>query len=269
MQNNYKPLRIAGIGYSVPDTVITNNDLTKLYDTSDEWIYTRTGIKERRIVSGNESAVDLGVEASKNAIEKSGIKLEDIDCIVAASSVPPQLYPSLACHIQAYLGIPNHIPAFDMTAACSGLIYALQVARGLIGSGLYKNILIVAADNNSRHVDWSDRGTSILFGDGAGAMVVTASEDDVDDVLGSLSILITSNSLPGPVFPVGRSVVVLLSTVPLSEVNVLSGPACGEVLGGRRQVLSQPLSTSEVGGAQHEGAGVREFQGLVQDLQSG
>ena len=183
MQNNYKPLRIAGIGYSVPDTVITNNDLTKLYDTSDEWIYTRTGIKERRIVSGNESAVDLGVEASKNAIEKSGIKIEDIDCIVAASSVPPQLYPSLACHIQAYLGIPNHIPAFDMTAACSGLIYALQVARGLIGSGLYKNILIVAADNNSRHVDWSDRGTSILFGDGAGAMVVTASEDDVDDVL--------------------------------------------------------------------------------------
>lgn len=183
MQKNVKPLRIAGMGYSVPDTVITNDDLTKLYETSDEWIYTRTGIKERRIVSGNESAVDLGYKAALNAIEKSGIKVEDIDCVVAASSAPPQLYPSLACNIQARLGIPNHIPAFDMTAACSGLIYSLQVARGLIGSGLYKNILLVAADNNSRLVDWEDRGTSILFGDGAGAMVVTVSEDGIDDVL--------------------------------------------------------------------------------------
>jgi len=183
MQKIYKPLRIAGVGYSVPDTVITNDDLTKLYDTSDEWIYSRTGIKERRIVSGNETAVDLGFKASQKAIEKSGIKVEDIDCVIAASSAPPQLYPSLACNIQARFGIPNHIPAFDMTAACSGLIYSLQVARGLIGSGLYKNILLVAADNNSRLVDWTDRGTSILFGDGAGAMVVTEAEDGIDDVL--------------------------------------------------------------------------------------
>ncbi len=183
MQKNVKPLRIAGVGYCVPDTVITNDDLTKLYETSDEWIYTRTGIKERRIVSGNESAIDLGVKASQNALEKSGFKAEDIDCIIAAASAPPQLYPALACHIQAELGIPNYVPSFDMTAACSGLIYALQVARGLIGTGLYKNILIVAADNNSRLVDWTDRGTSILFGDGAGAMVVTEAQDGVDDIL--------------------------------------------------------------------------------------
>lgn len=183
MNKNVKPLRIAGVGYSVPDTVITNEDLTKLYDTSDEWIFTRTGIKERRIVSGNENAVDLGFKAAQNAVEKSGIKVEDIDCVIAASSAPPQLYPSLACNIQARFGIPNHVPAFDMTAACSGLIYALQVARGFIGSGLYKNILLVAADNNSRLVDWEDRGTSILFGDGAGAMVVTEAEDGIDDIL--------------------------------------------------------------------------------------
>ena len=183
MNKNVKPLRIAGVGYSVPDTVITNEDLTKLYDTSDEWIFTRTGIKERRIVSGNENAVDLGFKAAQNAVEKSGVKVEDIDCVIAASSAPPQLYPSLACNIQARFGIPNHVPAFDMTAACSGLIYALQVARGFIGSGLYKNILLVAADNNSRLVDWEDRGTSILFGDGAGAMVVTEAEDGVDDIL--------------------------------------------------------------------------------------
>lgn len=183
MGNNFIPLKIAGIGYSVPKTIITNEDLTKLYDTSDEWIYTRTGIKERRVVSGNETAIDLGFDAASDAISKSGIDVNDIDCIISAASVPPQLYPTLACTLQAKLGIKNTIPAFDMTAACSGLIYALQVARGMIGTGIYKTILIVAADNNSRITNWEDRGTSILFGDGAGAMVVTASEDGVDDIL--------------------------------------------------------------------------------------
>ena len=180
---NYKPLKIAGVGYYVPETVITNSDLTKLYETSDEWIYTRTGIKERRVVSGNENSVDLGYKAAKNAIEKSGLKVEDIDCIISAASAPPQLYPTLSCLLQDRLNIPGKIPAFDLTAACTGLIYALQVARGFIGTGLYKNILIVASDNNSKITDWSDRGTSILFGDGAGAMVVTEAQDGVDDIL--------------------------------------------------------------------------------------
>ena len=142
MSKCVKPLRIAGVGYSVPKTVIANDDLTKLYETSDEWIYTRTGIKERRVVSGNESAIDLGVEAAQRALDKSGFKTEDIDCVIAAASAPPQLYPALACDIQTRLGIPNFVPSFDLTAACTGLIYALQVARGLIGSGLYKNILL-------------------------------------------------------------------------------------------------------------------------------
>ena len=183
MANTIIPLRIAGIGYSVPDTVITNDDLTKLYDTSDEWIYTRTGIKERRLVSGNESAIDLGINAAKKALEKSNIKPEDIEIIIVASSAPPQLYPAIGCRIQAALGIPNNIPAFDITAACSGLIYALSIARGYIASGMYKNILIVATDNNSRLLNWEDRTASILFGDGAGAMVVTASEDGIDDII--------------------------------------------------------------------------------------
>jgi len=183
MSEKMKPLRIAGVGYSLPKTVVTNDDLTKLYETSDEWIFTRTGIKERRIVSGDESAIDLGIAAATHALEKSGFKAEDIDLVIAASSAPPQLYPAIACHIQAALGIPNFVPAFDITAACSGLIYGLQIARGFIGSGLYKNILIVATDNNSRLVDWEDRSVSILFGDGAGAMVVTEAEDGVDDIL--------------------------------------------------------------------------------------
>lgn len=183
MIKNVKPLRIAGVGYCVPENVITNDDLTKLYDTSDEWIYSRTGIKERRVVSGNENAVDLGFGAAKMAINNAGLKPEAIDCVIAASSAPPQLYPALSCNVQTRLGIPNYVPSFDLTAACTGLIYALQVARGLIGAGIYKNILLIAADNNSRLVDWEDRGTSILFGDGAGAMVVTEAEDGVDDIL--------------------------------------------------------------------------------------
>lgn len=178
-----KPLKIAGIGYCVPDTVITNDDLTKLYETSDEWIYTRTGIKERRVVSGNETAIDLGLKAASNALKKSGFQSSDIDCIISAASVPPQLYPTLSCTLQDKLGIPNNIPAFDLTAACTGLIYALQVARGFIGMGIYKTILIVASDNNSKITDWNDRGTSILFGDGAGAVVVTEAEDGIDDIL--------------------------------------------------------------------------------------
>ena len=182
MSNKLIPLRIAGVGYSVPETVITNDDLTKLYDTSDEWIYTRTGIKERRVVSGEENATDLGFKAAQNAIAKAKINVEDIDLIIAASSAPADLYPAMSCRIQAMLGLKN-IPAFDVTAACSGLIYTLQMARAFIGSGIYKNVLIVAADNNSRICDWKDRGVSILFGDGAGAMVLTQSDDGIDDIL--------------------------------------------------------------------------------------
>ena len=182
MTNKLIPLRIAGVGYSVPETVITNDDLTKLYDTSDEWIYSRTGIKERRLVSGNQDAIDLGFEAAKNAVEKSGIDLEEIDMIIAASAAPIEVY-SMGCQIHTRLGIKRQIPAFDISAACTGLIYGLNIARGFIGSGIYRNILIVATDNNSKLLDWTDRGTSILFGDGAGAMVVTQAEDGVDDII--------------------------------------------------------------------------------------
>lgn len=182
MSNKIIPLRIAGVGYSVPETVITNEDLTKLYDTSDEWIYTRTGIKERRVVSGEENARDLGYNAAVNALEKAKMSADDIDLIISASSAPSDLYPAMACRIQARL-TKKQIPAFDVTAACSGLIYALEMARAFIGSGIYKNVLIVATDNNSRFCDWEDRGVSILFGDGAGAMVVTKSEDGIDDIL--------------------------------------------------------------------------------------
>lgn len=183
MTDKLIPLRIAGVGYSLPETVITNDDLTKLYETSDEWIYSRTGIKERRVVSGEQNAIDLGFEAAQKALEKAKMDPDEIDLIIAASSAPPDLYPAIACHIHQRLGIKEQVPAFDITAACSGLIYGLSIAKAYIASGMYKNILIVATDNNSRLLDWTDRGTSILFGDGAGAMVVTQSEDGIDDVI--------------------------------------------------------------------------------------
>ena len=204
---NFKPMRIAGVGYCVPKSVIKNDDLRQLYETSDEWIYSRTGIKERRVVSGDETAIDIGLKAASNALDKSGFKPEDIDCIISASSVPPQLYPTLSCTLQDKLGIPNQVPAFDLTAACTGLIYAMQVARGFIGAGIYKTILIVASDNNSKITDWTDRGTSILFGDGAGAMVVTEALDGIDDILsinisadGSIGQMIQTN-MPGQCCP--------------------------------------------------------------------
>ena len=142
MIKNAIPLKIAGVGYSVPDTVVTNDDLTKLYETSDEWIYSRTGIRERRLVSGNENAIDLGEKASRHALEKAGIAPDDLDMIISASSTPIEMY-SMGCRIQKRLGITKPIPAFDISAACSGLIYGLSIARGLIASGMYKNILIL------------------------------------------------------------------------------------------------------------------------------
>lgn len=209
-------IRIAGIGYSVPDTVVTNDDLTKLYDTSDEWIYTRTGIKERRLVSGNEDAADLGERAAKKALEKSGFEPEDIDMVIAAASAPPKLYPAIGCQIQARLEIPNHVPAFDITAACSGLIYGLSIAKAYISSGMYKTILIVATDNNSRLLDWTDRTSSILFGDGAGAIVVTASDDEQDDII---TIDIKADGILGSLIELPMSGQNCPLVEPCSEVN--------------------------------------------------
>ncbi len=177
------PIMIAGIGYSVPDTIITNDDLTKILDTNDEWISTRTGIKERRICSGNENAVTLGIEAAKKALAKANMKAEEIDLIIAAASVPTMAYPATACQIQLAIGAKKDSAAFDITAACSGLVFAMNVAKAFIASGTYNNVLVVATDANSKFVDWEDRATCVLFGDGAGAMVMKKSPDGINDII--------------------------------------------------------------------------------------
>jgi len=182
MSTKLFPARIAGIGKGLPDNVITNTDLEKIVDTNDEWISSRSGIRERRVVSAEETGTSLATKASRDALEFAGINLEEIDLIICATSIPDNLYPSTACEIQRELGC-NSAAAFDITAACSGLVYGLNVARSMIASGTYKNILLTSVDVHSRFLNWEDRSTCVLFGDGAGAMVVTRSEDEQNDIL--------------------------------------------------------------------------------------
>ncbi|MFC3095810.1 ketoacyl-ACP synthase III [Alteromonas sediminis] len=168
--------RFIGTGSYYPSEVRSNADLELMVDTSDEWITDRTGIKERRIIGADETAATMGVEASKKAIEAAGIEPHTIDMIVCATTSGRYSLPSTACEIQGMLGIDN-IPAFDVAAACAGYCYALSVADQYIKSGMAKRILVVGTDCLSRLVDPADRSMVILFGDGAGATIIEASEE--------------------------------------------------------------------------------------------
>jgi len=172
---------IAGLGAYVPERVMTNFDLEKIVDTSDEWIRTRTGISTRHIASDQQASSDLALEASKEALENAGLKSKDIDLIIVATITPDMFFPSTACALQAKLGA--QCGAFDMAAACSGFPYALSIAEGYIRSGIYKNILVVGSEKLSGLMDWTDRSTCVLFGDGAGAAVVSRSEDADSGIL--------------------------------------------------------------------------------------
>ncbi|MFN3471547.1 MAG: beta-ketoacyl-ACP synthase III [Aquificaceae bacterium] len=165
-------ISIKGMGYYTPENVLTNFDLEKMVDTSDEWITTRTGIKERRIAK-EESLTDMAYKASLLALEESHIEPEDIDVIILATLTPDLSFPASACLLQARLGC-NKAYAFDLSAACSGFLYGLEIASALLGSGRAKNILLVGAEKLSQIVDWSDRSTCVLFGDGAGAVVLSS-----------------------------------------------------------------------------------------------
>ncbi len=168
--------KILGTGSYLPSQVRTNADLEKMVDTSDEWIVTRTGIKERRIAAEDESVADMATIAAKNAIEMAGIDNSDIDLIIVATTSGGYAFPSAACQVQADLDI-HGCPAFDIAAACSGFIYALSVADQHIKSGMCKNVLVIGSDALSKTCDETDRSTVIIFGDGAGAVVIGASEE--------------------------------------------------------------------------------------------
>ena len=168
--------RIAGTGSYLPEKVLTNADLAKFVDTSDEWIVSRTGIRERHVAAEGETTGDLAYHAAVRALEAAGVDASELDLIVLGTTTPDLIFPSTACLLQHRLGA-NGCPAFDVNAACSGFIYALSVADKFIRSGAAKTALVVGAETLTRMLDWNDRSTCVLFGDGAGAVVLKADSE--------------------------------------------------------------------------------------------
>jgi 3-oxoacyl-[acyl-carrier-protein] synthase-3 len=166
-----RPVMISGVGSHLPERVMTNFDLEAIVDTSDQWIRERTGIIERRIADEKEAASDLALEASKKALVDAGLTPKDIDLIIVGTTTPDMGFPSTGCFLQNKLGA-RKIPAFDMAAACSGFVYALSAARQYIATGMYDRVLVVGVDILTKMVDWTDRNTCVLFGDGAGAAIL-------------------------------------------------------------------------------------------------
>ena len=169
--------RILGTGSYLPARILTNADLEKLIDTNDQWIVDRTGIRERHIAAEGEFTSDLATQAARTALDAAGLAIDDIDLLLVATTTPDLVFPSTACIVQSKLGMTNGRPAFDLQAVCSGFIYALSVADQFIKAGAAKHVLVIGAETLSRITDWNDRGNCILWGDGAGAVVLGASTE--------------------------------------------------------------------------------------------
>ena len=169
--------RIIGTGSAVPEQIVTNEDLSKIVETSDEWISSRSGIKERRVAK-EENTTSLAILAGKRALENAGVTAEEIEVIIVATCTPDYFFPNTACQVQEAIGA-KHAVAFDLSAACSGFLLALSTAQAYIKGGIYQKALIIGAETMSKMIDWSDRSTCVLFGDGAGAAVVSAEETGV------------------------------------------------------------------------------------------
>ena len=170
-------VKISAVGHYAPAAILTNQDLEKVLDTSDEWIATRTGMKRRHIAAPDEATSDLCVAAAQNALSKTNLAASDIDCFIVATATPDYLFPATACIVASRLGAVDK-PAFDIEIACSGFIYGLTLASGLIMSGVYSRIMLIGAETLSKIVNRNDRSTAVLFGDGAGAVVLEASAEN-------------------------------------------------------------------------------------------
>ena len=176
------PVAIVGTGSYVPEKVLSNSDLEAMVETSDEWITTRTGIKERRIAAEDEFTSHMAAHASRQALEQSGIEAQDIQLIIVATITPDTLTPATACYVQQDIGAHSAV-AFDISAACSGFLYAMKLAKRLISDGAFENALIIGAEKLSAFVNWDDRSTCVLFGDGAGAAVLKRAEEGEGEIL--------------------------------------------------------------------------------------
>lgn len=166
---------IAGTGSYLPERILTNAELEKMVETSDEWIMTRTGMRERRIAGDDEPTSVMAIGAAKQALENAGVSGEDVDLIIVATITPDMPFPSTACMVHDAIGAGKAL-CFDLEAACSGFLYAMEVGRGMLAGGLYNTVLVIGADKMSSITDWEDRGTCVLFGDGAGAVVLKRSD---------------------------------------------------------------------------------------------
>ncbi len=187
-------IKISGTGSALPKKILTNADLEKMVETSDAWITERTGMKERHIAE-EETVVSLAAEACRRALADAGKSAEEVDLIVMATCTPDMLLPCSACQVQSELGAKNAV-AFDLNAACAGFLFALQTAHAYITSGVYRNALVIGAELLSKIIDWTDRGTCVLFGDGGGAVFVERSDDDTQGILSQVQ---GSDGVRGPV----------------------------------------------------------------------
>jgi len=183
-----RKVKISALGCYVPERVLTNQDLEKMVETSDEWILTRTGIAERHIAAPDVATSDLAVEAARRALDQRGIEATELNAILVCTVTPDMFFPSTACLVQDRLGAKGAW-GFDLIAACSGFIYGLTTAAHLVGSGTHQKVLVIGSDTMSRIIDYTDRGTCILFGDGAGAMLVEPLEPHEDQRLGFIDFL--------------------------------------------------------------------------------
>lgn len=172
-----KGVKILGTGSFLPEKVVTNADLEKIVDTNDEWIRTRTGIETRHIAEADVPTSELAAKAAEAALLDAGIEATDLDLIIVATIAPDQIFPNTACHVQKLIGADPTAMCFSMEAACTGFVYALETATSMLRCGFHKRALIIGAEEMSKLVDWSDRSTCVLFGDGAGAMILEATED--------------------------------------------------------------------------------------------
>lgn len=175
--------RLIGYGSYLPERIMTNADFAEKMDTSDEWITTRTGMKERHFAATDETVVDMAARAAQNALDNAGLTINDIDMIIVATTTPELDFPSVAVQVQGRLGATENVPGFDVRGACTGYIYALHCARAFFTAGIHNRVMIIGAEKMTRFIDWNERSTAVLFGDGAGALIFEHSTSSYSGII--------------------------------------------------------------------------------------
>jgi 3-oxoacyl-[acyl-carrier-protein] synthase III len=262
---------LAGIGAFVPNHRITNDDIATLVDTSDDWIQSRTGIRSRHVVSGDESVADLACAAAKDALASAGLTGADIELIIVASSTPDTIYPAVACQVQTEIGAVN-AAGFDMALACSGFVYAMVTAQQFLRTGMYKTALVIGADVHSRYTNWHDRNTCILFGDGAGAVVLKAEAGAPHNILASELHLDGSKGMELTLFTQAENCPLVSPKTPVNNYVYMNGRevfkfAVGVVPKSIRHVLSTAgLDINDIDHVVLHQANIRIMQAMSEKL---